>query len=325
MVGPWRGAVVGAGGAGVLYACFLAGVALWLAAVAPAAPAAAVEPLPVAEVAPGVFVHVGAHEEAHSANHGDIATIGFIVGSEAVAVVDTGGSPVVGERLRAAVEQTSQRPVAYVINTHMHPDHVFGNAAFPEAQVVGHHALHQALASRFGTYRARLAETVGQDAADALAPVRVDLPVQDTLTLDLGDRELLLTAYPTAHTNNDLTVLDRRTGTLFAGDLLFVGRVPSIDGSVRGWLRVMDSLQGPEVERIVPGHGPVQEDATAALEAQRRYLEDLVRQVRALIADGSSLMEALAELRPEDAAEWRLLEDYHGRNVSAVFAELEWE
>lgn len=297
-------------------------LALWLL---PASAATATEALPMTEVAPGVFVHEGAHEEADAANQGDIATIGFVVGSDAVAVIDTGGSPAVGDRLRAAVEAQTGQPVAYVVNTHMHPDHVFGNAAFPEATVVGHHALHQALAARFGTYRARLAETLGEQAAAALAPVRVDTAVNDTLTLDLGDRELLLTAHPTAHTNNDLTVLDRRTGTLFAGDLLFVGRVPSLDGSLRGWLRVMDGLDGPGVERIVPGHGPVQEDATAALEAQRRYLEDLAQGVRGVIADGGSLMQALAELRPADTAEWRLLDDYHGRNVSAAFAELEWE
>jgi quinoprotein relay system zinc metallohydrolase 2 len=298
------------------------GLALWLL---PAAAAPAAEALEVTEVAPRVFGHVGAHEETDAANHGDIATVGFVVGSEAVAIIDTGGSPAVGERLRAAVAAQTAHPVAYVINTHMHPDHVFGNAAFPAATVVGHHALHQALASRVGTYRARLSETLGERVAADLAPVRVDTAVQDRMTLALGDRELLLTARPTAHTNNDLTVLDRRTGTLFAGDLLFVGRVPSLDGSLRGWLQVMDDLDGPEVERIVPGHGPVQEDATAALTAQRRYLEDLAHQVRSLIAGGGGLMEALAELRPAEATEWRLLEAYHGRNVSAAFAELEWE
>ncbi|GAA0597175.1 quinoprotein relay system zinc metallohydrolase 2 [Caenispirillum bisanense] len=300
-------------------------VLLTVAATADAAERA-VEPLPVTEAAPGVFVHVGAHEEADAANHGDIATLGFIVGAEAVAVVDTGGSPHIGQRLRAAVAAQSDRPVAYVINTHMHPDHVFGNAAFPEAQVIGHHALHAALAARFAIYRDRLAESVGDEEAAALAPLRVDVAVADSLTLDLGDRELLLTAHPTAHTNNDLTVLDRATGTLFTGDLLFVGRVPSLDGSLRGWLRVMDSLNGPEVARMVPGHGPVQDDPAPALAAQRRYLEGLAAQARRLIAGGGGLMQAQADLAPPDDSDgWLLLDDYHGRNVSAAFAELEWD
>ncbi|MGO1080741.1 hypothetical protein ACTOWL_34785, partial [Inquilinus sp. CA228] len=81
------------------------------------AAAAADEPLPVTEVAPGIFVFHGAHEEATAANLGGIANLGFVVGSAAVAVIDTGGSAAEGRRLLAAVRQRTTLPVRWAIET----------------------------------------------------------------------------------------------------------------------------------------------------------------------------------------------------------------
>src|SRR3972149_2100284 len=103
-------------------------------------PAGAVDALGVTEVAPGVFVHRGAYEDVNPNNRGDIPNIGFIVGEKGVAVIDTGNTLALGQALRAAVKARTGLPALYVINTHGHPDHVFGNAAFKDdkPQFVGH-------------------------------------------------------------------------------------------------------------------------------------------------------------------------------------------
>ena len=300
-------------------------LALVLMCVAP--PARAQTPLPVSEVAPGVFVHQGRYEIFTPRNSGDTSNAGFVIGRDGVAVIDTGGSPQIGARLMAAVRARTKLPIKYVINTHMHPDHVFGNVAFQSENptFVGHAKLPRALAARAERYLAINKELLGAafDGTRIVPPTEL---VKDHLEGDLGDRKLLIEAHPTAHTDNDVTVLDKNTGTMFLGDLLFAKHVPALDGSIRGWLALIKNLEGrKDVKVTVPGHGPASMPWPSALAAEQRYLNKIAEEVRAMIKQGKTLAEAAqtAGLSEKDA--WLLFKEYHARNVSAAFAELEWE
>jgi quinoprotein relay system zinc metallohydrolase 2 len=290
------------------------------------APAAAAEPLPVTEIAPGLFVAAGVHAEADATNLGAIANVGFIVGDAAVAVIDTGGSAANGRRLRAAVRRVTELPIRHVVNTHVHPDHLLGNAAFraDRPDFIGHANLPRAMAARGDFYLEAAARLFGP-AIDGTEVVPPTVTVRDRLAIDLGRRRLVIAAYPTAHTDTDLTVYDENTGTLWLSDLLFMERTPVVDGSLLGWLAVMDGLDELAAARVVPGHGPVSAAWPAALAPQRRYLGRLADEIRALQVRNGTIEEAMRAVGRAERRHWRLFDTYNPRNVAAAFTELEWE
>jgi quinoprotein relay system zinc metallohydrolase 2 len=277
------------------------------------------------EVASGIHVRRGVDEEAAPGNADAIANAGFIIGGESVLVFDPGGSLADGAQLRATIETLTTLPIRYVVMSHAHPDHIFGAGAFLEDKpaFVGHARLAAALAARGDYYRERLEAVLGAGAAGpAVMPT---LEVKDRLELDLGGRIVRLTAHPLAHTDNDLTLLDGASGTLFCGDLLFVGRVPALDGSVLGWLQMLEGLKATGATQAVPGHGPERVDWPAGAADLERYLRTLVLETRVAVRDNIGIEAAVARVGVAERGRWTLFEDYHGRNVTQAYKELEWE
>jgi quinoprotein relay system zinc metallohydrolase 2 len=287
--------------------------------------AAGPAPLTVTEVAPGIFVRAGIDQDATAENDDAIANIGFIIGRDAVAVIDPGGSEGDGEGLRAAIQARTSLPIRSVVMTHDHPDHVFGAGAFVEDHpaYIGHARLRGALAERGDFYRRGLRDILGK------VPVgSYEMPtqlVEDKAEIDLGGRVLQLQAHGAAHTDNDLSVYDPQTHTLWAGDLLFVRRIPSIDGSLEGWLKELDALEKLPATQAVPGHGPVLVPWPAAAADERRYFTVLATEIRALIAKGGDIETAVKTVGLGERDKWALFDDYNGRNVTAAFKQLEWE
>ena len=288
--------------------------------------------LPLQPVAEGVHVHLGQIAPFEDSPDGWIANLGVVIGRDSIAVIDAGTSRAQGQALLAAIRGISDKPVSHVILTHLHPDHALGASVFAEAgaAVAGHARLADALRARGPVYLANMTRLYGPAAMIGTRIVPPDMAVADRLEIDLGGRVLTLTAAGPAHSDTDLTVLDRTTGTLFAGDLVFRGLTPIVDGSLPGWLDWMDRMDGtaPHMGTVVPGHGPLAAGWDQAAPAQRDFLTALDRATRQALDAGLPLSEAvpaIVEALKPAAGDWVSFADSVARDATAAYKELEWE
>lgn len=274
----------------------------------------------------GIYVHHGVHLDIDEGYQGDICNASFIVGTKGVAVIDTGGSFKVGNQLREAIRKVTPLPVLYVINTHVHPDHIYGNAAFinDKPQFIGHDKLANAMELRHEAYTKLNARLLGEDAKNSEL-VKPTMTVKTTLELDLGDRKLTLTAHPVAHTNTDVSVIESKAGTLFAGDLLFIERTPVLEGDIKGLISEIEKLKSSAVKQVVPGHGPVTKNWVVALDNAQHYLKVLSTDIRASIKKGESMESTMNTAAASEKGKWTLFDIANRRNVNIIYPALEWE
>lgn len=286
----------------------------------------AVDTFEVSEIAPGNFVHYGSFDERSLANLGDNANIGFIVGDKCVLAVDTGGSLPVGRALREAIRRVTPLPVCYVVLTHVHPDHFFGAAAFLDdhPQFIAHQNYAAQLAARSRSYLHSLQRDLGTAAAGSrvIEPTRT---LAGPTEFDLGGRTVVVQPWPPAHTDDDLTVFDTRTRTLWTGDLLFIEHTPIIDGTITGFLAVIGQLRTIAADHYVAGHGRSDLPWPQPLDAEQRYFTVILNQTRTAIHDRKTIQQATDEVGRSEANNWAAFDLFHRRNVTAAYTELEWE
>ena len=284
-------------------------------------------PVVLTKVANDIYVRKGAQDIFRAENLAAIANVGIIIGKTSIAVIDTGGSYCDGKRILTAIRQLSDKPISHVINTHSHPDHVFGNAAFEgeSPTFVGHQGLARAMRERGGHYLDNLERLVGIENMAGTKIIPPTREVKTTLTLNLGERPLLLEAHKTAHTNHDLTVFDPQSKILFAGDLLFHKHTPVLDGSLKGWLTLMQDMQKIPAKQVVPGHGGPLLPWPAALKPQQAYFQNLAKDIKAILKSGGTMAEAQQRAGKAQRQSWLLFKEYNARNAAAAFAELEWD
>ena len=247
----------------------------WLMLATAAAAQPAVRPQAV-QVAPDTYMVQGLSALGTSANRNFISNAGFVVTKDGVLVVDALGSPALARELLAEIRRITPAPVRYVVLTHYHADHIYGLQAFKEAGavVIAHQAGREYLNSdtaalRLQASREELAPAV--DAQTRLVPA--DRWIDGRTTLQLGGLDFVLQPAGPAHTPEDLVVWVPQLKLLFAGDLVFRGRIPFVGQADSGrWISALDTLLAFDAQIIVPGHGPASASARADLELTRDYL-----------------------------------------------------
>ena len=278
------------------------------------------------EIAENNYVHFGKHVSIEDKDNEDIANIGFIVGTNCVAVIDTGGSISIGHKLKKSIRRITKKPICYVINTHVHYDHILGNKAFTDESpdFIGHKDLAEAINQNRDFFLNQFRNNLTSDPknSDIIEP---NILIEKTKKLELGERSITLIPFATSHSHNDLIVIDNKTKTLWAGDLIFRERIPSLTGSLKGWLKSINKIKELDIKVVVPGHGSVASSLDKAIKQQQDYLTLLLNKTRKAINEGKFINEAMENIDKDNEFRWLLHEYQHSTNVSRSYTELEWE
>ncbi len=289
----------------------------------------------ISEIDKGIFVHYGIQQDSNKNNAGDIANIGFIIGKKSILVVDTGGTPIIGQKLLQKIKEISNLPISHVVITHSHPDHFFGTQAFlaENPKIVGHEKLNRSLLSNFNFYKNQQLSNIQDDSIQEAQLVKANVLIKTNKTkiIDLGERFVEIKAWETGHTDNDLSIYDKKTKT-FWSENIFVKRTPSIRASILGWRKNLEEISKMEIKLIIPGHGKAV-DKEKAIKPMINYFDRIIVKLRELQKKNKSLQESINIILQESILEpsevnkenWILFDEYHYSNITKAFTELEWE
>lgn len=275
-------------------------------------------------VAPGVYALLGTGGQVHPENEGRTANVAFVVGPRGVVVVDTGISYRHGEEIIAAVETVSRLPIRLALLTHPSQEAIFGAAAFQARgiPVLAHRRGAELMAQRCETCLRNLRAVLGEDAMTATRVVKPDRLIGRGETLELIGRPLRIIAPQWSSAPGAIAVLDERTSTLIAGNLVMTGRVPDMrDARLKTWRRALRQLESTRCQHLIPGYGPV--GNCTDIDVFARYPASLERCVSDLIKENVSLAGLQDRCNLPEFARWDQYETQHPRNAQFVYLELE--
>jgi len=274
-----------------------------LVAAAPACRAAAeFEPVTVQVVPRKLSAHAyfvqGDSGAASVANQGFNSNAGFVVTDEGVVVFDVLGTPALGAQLLRSIRQVTDKPIRRIVVSHYHADHFYGLQAFAGTgaeiwaqSLVRDYLATDAPSARLEERRQSLFPWVNETSR-VVAPSRY---LDGEASFRLGGLTFHVIPVGPAHTPEDLMLLVEEDGVLFAGDLMFAGRVPFVgDADSKSWLLAIERLIQRKPKVLVGGHGPASSDAPRDLALTRDYLRFLREEMGRAAQEMLSFDEAYA-------------------------------
>ena len=272
------------------------------------------------KIADDTWVLTGRSEDFSFTNGGNIVNTAFIVTQAGVLVIDSGPSRAYGEQLRRAIARITRQPVVRVINTHHHPDHFLGNQAFAPDTLAALPGTIHGIHTEGGSFNDNMYRLAG-DWMAGTEPITPTRPLAAG-PLELGGHQFELIALE-GHTGADLAILDRSTGVLFAGDLIFHDRAPTTPHArLPAWQASLDTLEALPFRHLVPGHGPVATDA-GPIRQTRAWLGWLDHTLRQAADEGLDMTEALALPLPAEFRRLAVVDAEYRRSVGQLYPALE--
>lgn len=229
------------------------------------------------------------------------ANAGIVIGKDGIVVVDTLISAKEAKKFIKDIRAVSDKPIRYVVNTHYHLDHTFGNSEFEKlgAVIIAHENGKKDLKDK-GEATLKNAKAYGLSDTD-MEGTKIAYPVltfRDRMGIDLGDRQVELIYAGPSHSDDSIVVYLPDKKILFAGDILFTEYHPFIaDGNLEGWVKALDTLMAMDVEKIIPGHGPI--SGKHDLREMKEYLVLFDGKAKELAGKSNDLEKIFSEIKKQ--------------------------
>lgn len=252
-------------------------------------------PMQAQQVSPSAWYVEGVSELGSSDNQNFISNAGFVVTPAGVVLIDALGSPALATRLVAEIKKITPLPITHVLVTHYHADHIYGLQVYKDlgAKIVAHRAALVYLNSETAQLRLEASrEQLFPWIDDKTRLVTPDSWIDTDQDLMIGGVLFQARMVGPAHTPEDLAFYLPSEKVLFAGDLVFRNRIPFVgQADSRHWITALDQLLSFDTRVIVPGHGPVSNDARHDMQQTRDYLVYL----RTVMGRAAEAMEPFEE------------------------------
>ena len=245
--------------------------------------AAVTMPMKAARVGPHSYFVQGLPGAASSENQGFMSNAGFVVTKDGVVVFDALASPPLAEKLLGLIRTITRQPIRRVIVSHYHADHFYGLQVFKAegAEIWAHRAAEGATRTEDAALRlAQRKEVLFPWVDDDTRLLEADRFLDGDTDFELGGLHFALRYVGPAHSTEDMAMLVKEDGVLYAGDLVFRGRIPFVgDADSRAWIASLGKLLALDPKVLVPGHGAPSRSPRTDLVFTRDYLSYLRRQM----------------------------------------------
>lgn len=292
------------------------------------APAAADSPIlpPPQQVSKHVYAWIGPYEGPNAQNRGFRMNMAFVVGKKAVAVIDTGYSEAMAKDMLAHIGKITKAPVKYAINTSSQPHRYFGNEVFRKqgATIIADEAEAKRMAKSGADFASGAARALELPEGAIRAPRAPDRILTQDMSLDLGGVKIDILRFGPTHTPGQLVVSVPGDKLVYAGDILYGGRLLAIlpDSHVGSWIKAFDRLKTFGHATFIPGHGKPGKLADFAFPT-REYLALLDAHMSQALENGVDLQTAIDTLDQSRFAKLENFEELAGRNASWTYLEKE--
>lgn len=278
------------------------------------------------QISAHLWAWIGPYEGPSKANQGYRMNLAFVVGEKSVAVLDAGYSPAMAEAMIAHIKTIANKPIAYVINTNTQPHRVMGNTIFKArgAVIVAASEAVERIEQEGPSFAGTVERILELPAGSVAPPSSPDKLISETTTLDLGGVTINVQPVGLAHTAGSLIVEIPTDNVVYAGDVLYSGRLLALlpVSGLQSWIEAYDSLRTFGDATMIPGHG--RPAKLAAFEQPTyAYLTALKDHMDAAVEAGSFMQDAIAGF---DDSAWQGLanfEELAGRNKHEAYRKQE--